>query len=328
MELKHHPGVISRSDSFVVDPRVLKVDPGYNVRDLKTPENREHIDGLKESIAANSVRTPLEVRLQGEDIFVVSGHCRLIAVMELIAEGHDEIKGVPCVRESKNTNDAERTLNLAISNSGKPLTTLEVAEVVRRLEGFGWTPEEIQKRMRWKSKATVTQHEEIAALPEGTKQLIKSGEISPTLARNIAKGVDPEVAEKLIRDNLEENKRIKGARAKVTAKTIKRDQKAKEAPRPNATAEAMRDAPPPPIRLPVLLAPVASDMPKSIALARDGRDESLALLTEFVTETRKLMRAIQIENPNCNFGGLPECIGKAQDLLAKHGDVKAPNEAA
>jgi ParB-like chromosome segregation protein Spo0J len=256
VELKHHEAVLARRDSFVIDPRLLKTDVSYNVRELSAPDTQDHIAALKESIAANGVRVPLEVRLTGTDIYIVAGHCRHAAVMALIAEGRDDIKGVPCIQDPKSINDAERTLNLVISNSGKPLSTLEVAEVVRRLEAFGWTEEQIQKRMRWKSRASVKQHAEVAALPETMKDHIRKGEISPTTARNLAKNdeLTEEQKEEMIRANLEENKRLgvgkRNTRTKVTPKTLKRDKpKAKpEAPEAPAPTQVLTE--PPPVSLP------------------------------------------------------------------------------
>lgn len=253
MELKHHEAVLKRGDSFVIDPRMLKVDVSYNVRDLSTTDTREHIAGLKESIANNGVRVPLEVRLSGTDIFVVSGHCRHAAVMELIAEGRDDILGVPCVREPSSINDAERTLNLVISNSGKPLTTLEVSEVVRRLEAFGWTEAEIQKRMRWKSRASVKQHLEVAALPEAMKDHIRKEEISPTTARAFAKSdLTPEQQEELVRADLEEKRRLgvgrrNAPKPKTTRKTLERDKPKSPAPKSVAASASAPSTVEPPL---------------------------------------------------------------------------------
>ena len=53
----------------------------------------------------------LEVRIDGEDLFVVAGHRRLAAVMAAIAEGQ-EITAIPVVPEPKGMNDVERTIGL------------------------------------------------------------------------------------------------------------------------------------------------------------------------------------------------------------------------
>src|ERR1044072_748044 len=154
MQFRDHPGVQGKRDAYPFDPRLLKIDASYNVRDLDAADERADLDELKESIRANGVRVPLEVRLVDEDVFVVAGHRRHKAVMELIAEG-EEIKAVPVMPEPKHTSDVDRIINLVVSNSGKPLKPLEVAEVVRRLGAFGWANGQIAKRLGWEATSAV-----------------------------------------------------------------------------------------------------------------------------------------------------------------------------
>lgn len=79
MRLRDMKGV-KKDDYLLIDPRVLKVDPSYNVRDMESAETKEHIATLKRQIIANDgVHTPLEVRRQGNDIIVTAGHCRRVA---------------------------------------------------------------------------------------------------------------------------------------------------------------------------------------------------------------------------------------------------------
>lgn len=232
MQFRDHPGVQGKRDAYPFDPRMLKIDAGYNIRDLDSPEEREELDTLKEMIRSNGVKTPLEVRLRDDDVIIVAGHRRHRAVMELIAEGED-IKSVPVLPEAKGTSEADRVVNLVLSNSGKPLKPLQTAEVVRRLVAFGWDKTQIAQRLGWKSVATVAQHLDMLAMPEAVKNHVRQGEISATTARRLAKSeLSPEEQEELIKSNIAENKRIapKGRSTKVTAKTLKRD-KAKAKPK-------------------------------------------------------------------------------------------------
>jgi ParB family chromosome partitioning protein len=236
MQFRDHSAVQGKRDFYPIDPRKLKIDLDYNVRSMDSKETREHIAALKASIIANGVKVPLEVRLAPDDkIYIVAGHCRHAAVMEAIRDGHP-IETVPCIPEGKGTSEIDRVVNLIVSNSGKPLAPLEVAAVVKRLDGFGWSTKQIAERLGWKSSASVKQHLDMLAMPEAVKDHVRKGDISATTARNIARGVDPEEAEKLIKANLEENARIKGKPTRVTPKTIKRDK-----PKPPAPAE--REAP-------------------------------------------------------------------------------------
>jgi ParB family chromosome partitioning protein len=213
MQFRDHPAVAGKRDSYPVDPRALKIDPAYNVRDMQDPETVAHVQWLKESIKENGVKVPLEVRLEGEDIFVVAGHCRHAATMLAISEGTD-IKTVMVIPEPKGTNEVERTLNLITSNSGKALTPLAVAEVVRRLVAFGWDNAAIAKRLGWKTAATVDQYTTLLAATPEVQQMIRSGAVAASTASKVIKS-----------DGAKAGATLKAAAAhsggKITAATIR-----------------------------------------------------------------------------------------------------------
>lgn len=186
MQFRDHEAVKGKRDSYPVDPRALKVDPAYNVRDMADPETIAHVRWLADSIKQSGVRVPLEVRLDGEDIYVVAGHCRLAATMLAISEGA-EIETVPTIPEPKGTNEVERVLNLVISNSGKALTPLAVAEVVRRLLAFGWNNEKIAERLGWKSAANVDQYTALLSATPEVQEMVRAGEVSASTAAKVVR---------------------------------------------------------------------------------------------------------------------------------------------
>lgn len=212
MQLRDHEGVKGKRDAYPFDPRLLKVDPGYNVRDLTTPEARSKLDELKEQIRHAGVRVPLEVRFESKgdnnDVFIVSGHRRHRAVMELIDEGVP-IETVLVIQEPKGTNEAERALNLALSNSGEPLKPIELAQVVKRLTDFGWDHAQIARRMGWKSASSVRQHLDMLALPTDVQAAVKQGKVSASTARKSVAEIGGEATMKLIEDNAAQGKRTK-----------------------------------------------------------------------------------------------------------------------
>lgn len=225
MRLRDHEGVKGKRDAYPFDPRLLRIDETYNVRDLSSPDAVEKLGELKESIRANGVRTPLEVRMSGEDVFIVAGHRRHKAVIDLIAEG-EPIETVLVLHEVLGTNDAERALNLIISNSGEPLKPLEVAEVVRRLSGFGWEHANIAKRLGWKSAASVKQHLDMLAMPAAVQQQVRDGEVSASNALRVVRETrdaktDPEFAAELIRNAAEEKRRL-GKKGRATPKETRK----------------------------------------------------------------------------------------------------------
>lgn len=169
-----------RSDLFRLDPRVLKVRDGWNCRDLGAQDTREHIEGLALSIAEVGVKEPLTVFWEDGAAWVSDGHCRLKATLLAIKNGAD-IKTVPVKSEERHANDADRLFSQVIRNSGKPFSALESAKVYQKLLGYGWTQAEIAKKAGV-SQARVSQVLELLTLPEGVKQMVSAGQVSPSLA--------------------------------------------------------------------------------------------------------------------------------------------------
>lgn len=215
MQFRDHEAVKGKRDSYPVDPRALKVDPTYNVRDMKDPETIAHVRWLADSIKESGVRVPLEVRLEGEDIYVVAGHCRLAATMLAISEGA-EIATVPTIPEPKGTNEVERVLNLVISNSGKALTPLAVAEVVRRLMAFGWDVATIAKRLGWKSAATVEQYITLLGADAEVQNMVRSGAVAASTAAKVVKKEGSKAGA-----TLKAAAKASKSGEKITAKTIR-----------------------------------------------------------------------------------------------------------
>lgn len=219
MQFRDHPArQPGKRDFYFVDPQQLKIEPDYNVRDLSTPDAMDRLDELKRSIIANGVRVPLEVRLDGDDIFIVAGHRRHAATMLAISEGHD-IKAIPVIPEPKGRNDAERTLDLVVSNSGEPLAPLEMAEVVRRLLAFGWPEAQIAQRLGWKSIGTVKHYVDMLEMPAEVQGMVKRNEVSATTA---VKEVRKNGATAAV-ETLREAKTIatEAGKTKVTDKSVK-----------------------------------------------------------------------------------------------------------
>jgi len=172
----------TRSALLNFKPGRIKVKQGLNARDLTTPENREHIDYLKSSIRENGFMSakPLEIFLEGDDIYVSDGHCRLTALHELIAEGF-EIATVPCVSEGKGVNDVDRLLRQNTSNTGKRLTMVEEGYNVKRVIGLGLTAAEVSRRMG-KSQSYIAQLLDFQEAPAEVHNMVKEGKVSSTFA--------------------------------------------------------------------------------------------------------------------------------------------------
>jgi ParB-like chromosome segregation protein Spo0J len=256
MRLREHPAIgEGRTDILPADPRLLKVMDGYNVRDLTTPEARAELDDLKALIKEHGVKTALVVKFDGQDIWIVEGHRRHKAAMELIAEfdasggaqGRN-IDTVPVKAEPLGTNDVDRDFGLETSNSGARLKPLELANLIYRLkEQRGLSLDAIARGLG-KSDAVIKNHLEMrAVIPEGVKEQVREGVVSATeavkIVKNLPKGMDPDEAAKIIQANKEENEKFGiGKRNKVTTRTI-RQQTERKAP-PKAEPEAKTETAP------------------------------------------------------------------------------------
>lgn len=174
-----------RTDVFHVDPRELAVKDGWNARNFDDPDNKAHIEELASSIAAVGVRKPLDVFLEDGTFYISDGECRLRATMLAIERGA-EIKTVPVINEKRSVSEAERLFNQIVGNSGKRFTAIEQAVVFKRLLDFGWDEKEIAAKV-----PCSTQHVrdllQLQAAPAAIQQMVKSGEISPTLALTTVK---------------------------------------------------------------------------------------------------------------------------------------------
>lgn len=175
----------SKRDMLMFDPRIIQVEPGYNIRDLETADAKAKLLELARSIASEGVKIPLTVRLKGEEVFVVAGHRRRAASLIAIDELGAEIAAIPCIAEPKGTSEADRCADLIVSNSGEPLTPLEIAAVVKRLIGFGWEPDNIAKRLGWATKQTVENYLTLLSAPEAVQEMVRNNEVSASTATSV-----------------------------------------------------------------------------------------------------------------------------------------------
>ena len=201
-----------RRDLIYIDPKLIRIEEGWNPRNYVLAENREHLDDLKASIKLYGVLAPLMVRWdrEQEQAILIDGECRLRASLELIEEGV-EIKAVPVVQES--TNDEAQRLVLALSaNTGKPLSLLEAGAAYKRLERLQWSRDEIASKLGT-TRAKVNTAIEIFEAPIEVKQMVQNGSVTPALAKKAVR----EKGDKAAADLIQKVEKAKAA-GKTTAK--------------------------------------------------------------------------------------------------------------
>ncbi len=138
---------------FLVDPTELNVMQDFNVRIRGTAEWDNQVQALMQSIRANGYLAdkPISVVVDKDDegkslLWVLDGHTRLEAVLKLMSEDFP-IEKVPVVVKPASTNAEDMLVQLVTSNTGTPLTPMEKAIVVKRLQTYGWDDKKIGERI-------------------------------------------------------------------------------------------------------------------------------------------------------------------------------------
>ena len=231
---------IGRSDTYRIDPRELHVKPGWNCRNKNfDPADAEDL-ALAQSIAENGVKQSLTVVFEEGRAYITDGHRRLGAALYAINTLGAELKSVPVQTEDRYSSEADRVFSQIVRNSGKPLEPIEQGRVFKRLVELGWTESDIAKKSGL-NRAWVVELLKLQSAPEAVQGLVKSGEVSATLAIKTLKDNkgDGDAAGAVLSDAVETAKAAGKTRA--TAKHVER--KPKE-PKPTK-APAEPDARPP-----------------------------------------------------------------------------------
>lgn len=172
---------LGKSDTYEVSPFDIQVKPGWNTRDFSTPENQQHVTDLATSIAVRGVEQPMIVYTESGILYLSDGESRLRATLYAINVLGAEILSVPVRMEPRGSNDADRIAGQLVRNSGKPLSTMEKAEVVRRLLAHKWDVHKIASHVGL-SAGRVNQLMELLELPEEMRQHIAHGTVAASEA--------------------------------------------------------------------------------------------------------------------------------------------------
>ena len=188
-----------RSDILHLDPRVINIVEGFNVR-----EDYGDIEELASSIEENGVRVPLRGYKKDGEYFLIGGHRRHRASMLLISRGI-ELR-VPFISE-KNPSLESQLIDTYVCNDGKRLTPLEESALFNRLRKCGLSVKEISSKLRC-TETHVYNMLILADVPTSLKNRIKNNDISATLVMSVVKenkDMDAEGLAKNIEDVLTSN---------------------------------------------------------------------------------------------------------------------------
>lgn len=179
-EAKDDTSVSKSVPTFMVDPRIVKIIPGFNAR----PIDVEHVAYFKRLRKEGVDVGFYELKMIDGVPHIIEGHHRHAADMELIAEGF-EILRVKAV-EFKGDEKAA-ILRMLATQSGKQYTPLQVGEqYVKLVNQFGMSFKEIAAA-RGMSDQHVKDAIRLTEQPAELKDMIKAGEIAPATALKLVK---------------------------------------------------------------------------------------------------------------------------------------------
>lgn len=259
-------GDLKRADAMKARLEDLHEEPGFNLR-REGEDLEQSIAGLAEYLHQGGTVPPLEVRPREEGgMFVVDGHRRRRAYLKLDADGKlprdpDGNFWVPIT--SFAGNDAERVLRVITSQEGRKLSQLELADGYKRLAAFGWSPEQIAKKMG-KTRQHVDQVLIVGNANTDVQKMIASGEVAATTAVKAVRQ-HGEKAGKVLGDKLKQVRAAGGS--KVTPKAIASPQV------PRAILEDMR----------LLCKSIAESFPPQVRAALGEGAEVITITLKAVT---------------------------------------------
>lgn len=124
----------------------LAVLPGFNTR-VKDGEYQDRVVGIAESIAAHGFfedKPFAVVQIEGDDtIYIFDGEHRFDAAKQALLDGAEFPDGLPVAWAKDGATVKDLTIHLAHGNNGERLNMVELAAVVRRMQGLGMDKAEI-----------------------------------------------------------------------------------------------------------------------------------------------------------------------------------------
>lgn len=183
---------VKRANSFMIDPRIIQIEPGFNPRGMFTenyweqPDTLAHIEQFVKAYRNGDFVPPIAVKVINGVPYVRDGEHRLRALRKLIAEG------VPFQRvevvEASGDELAQAKTNFN-ANNGRQWSAVERAVHYGRFKSYGMTVEEIAHEVG-KTVQHVYQLLTILEMPLELKRRIQEGSISASAAINLFKNPD------------------------------------------------------------------------------------------------------------------------------------------
>jgi len=210
---------ISRGASILIfDPHDIIEIEAFNTRNMESLDTVTYIRGMADAIKENGNEAfpPITITQEGDKIAVMAGWCRRRAHILAMDEGAP-IKGIACLAAGKKSKE-EITLDILTSNSGLPLSAMERAKAVKKLQSYLWSPADIAKKTGW-SVSTVNNLITLYDAPDEIQNMVNCGQVSATFATEIVKSNTPDEAVKKLKSAADTAE--KSGKKKATKKDLK-----------------------------------------------------------------------------------------------------------
>ncbi|WP_175754528.1 ParB/RepB/Spo0J family partition protein [Burkholderia ambifaria] len=176
------------ADVYMVSLDAIRVRPEFNEAREADPEYPTAVREIADSIKANGFfrHKPIKVAAAADGyLYVSDGHTRWDAILLANREGAG-IEAVPVINEVRGTTEEDRIFGLILDNSGRRLTLLGEAMVIKRLIGRGIDEKEIARRLT-RNVASIRNALTLVAAPKPIKEMVTSGAVSATSAVKVMK---------------------------------------------------------------------------------------------------------------------------------------------
>lgn len=198
----------------------LAVLPGFNTR-VKDADYNERVAGIAESIVANGFfdDKPFAVTMLPDDdtVYIYDGEHRFDATKQAVLDGAEFPDGLPVAWAKDGATVKDLTIHLAHGNNGERLNMVELAAVVRRMQGLGMGKDEIAGALG-RTVRHVDNLFVLAAANQQVKKAVAGGKIAGAEAVKLLRK-DPKTAASKIAEAVK--KAEEKGKAKATPKTMK-----------------------------------------------------------------------------------------------------------
>lgn len=200
----------------------LAVLPGFNTR-VKDADYNERVAAIAESIAANGFfdDKPFAVTMLPDDetVYVYDGEHRFDAAKQALLDGAEFPDGLPVAWAKDGATVKDLTIHLAHGNNGERLNMVELAAVVRRMQGLGMDKPEIAAALG-RTARHIDNLFVLAGANQQVKKAVASGKIAGAEAVKLLRKDKTTAAAKIAEAV---KKAEEKGKAKATPKTMKAD---------------------------------------------------------------------------------------------------------